>query len=208
MTDIEPVQARGLADPVLVDRLAALDAAAAAYARPIQNTEQAYRADWRAWLAFLADLNSSLVHDDPHGTPVPPTVTSMGVFVAFMAWHERKQLAPTTAERRLYGVIMTLRQHYGIEVPKQTISAARQTLTNYRRELAEANTPRGRGQASAATVPHLRRICAALPPNLTGHRDRAIVLLGFAIAARRSNLAALDVGDVVEHDEGLAVTVR
>ncbi|WP_433566855.1 tyrosine-type recombinase/integrase [Nocardia sp. CA-151230] len=103
---------------------------------------------------------------------------------------------------------MTLRQHCGIEVPKQTISAARQTLTNYRRELAEANTPRGRGQAPAATVADLRRICAALPPNLAGHRDRAIVLLGFAIAARRSNLAALDVTDVVEHAEGLAVTIR
>ncbi|WP_280186369.1 tyrosine-type recombinase/integrase, partial [Nocardia gipuzkoensis] len=69
--------------------------------------------------------------------------------------------------------------------------------------------PPGRGaRPPPATVPDLRRICAALPPNLTGHRDRAIVLLGFAIAARRSNLAALDVTDVVEHEEGLAVTIR
>ncbi|WP_051163375.1 site-specific integrase [Nocardia brevicatena] len=101
-----------------------------------------------------------------------------------------------------------MRQHYDIEVPKQTISAARQTLTNYRRQLAEANTPRGRGHASAVTVPQLRRICAALAPKLAGHRDRAIVLLGFTVGARRSDLAGLDVGDVAEHDEGLAVTVR
>lgn len=208
VTDIVPADVRGPADLALAGRLAALDAAAAEYARPIQTTEEAYRADWRAWLRFLEELNSSLAEEDPHGAPVPPTVTTMGVFVAFMAWHERKELAPATAERRLYGVIMTMRQLHGIEVPKQTISAARQTLTNYRRELAEANTPRGRGQAPAATVPDLRRICAALPPNLAGHRDRAIVLLGFAIAARRSNLAALDVTDVVEHDEGLAVTIR
>ncbi|WP_280462734.1 site-specific integrase [Nocardia carnea] len=208
MTDIVPAEARGLADPTLADRLTVLDVAAAEYARPIRNTEEAYRADWRAWLRFLEDLNTTLGEQDPHGTPVPPTVTNMGVFVAFMAWHERHELAPSTAERRLYGVIMTLRQLHGIEVPKQTISAARQTLTNYRRELAEANAPRGRGQAPAATIRDLRRICAALPPNLTGHRDRAIVLLGFAIAARRSNLAALDVTDVIEHDEGLAVTIR
>ncbi|MCX4099135.1 site-specific integrase [Nocardia sp. alder85J] len=208
MTDIVPAPAHRPADLALTDRLAVLDAAAAEYARPIRNTEQAYAADWRAWLRFLEDLNSTLAEEDPHGTPVPPTITNVGAFVAFIAWHERAALAPATAERRLYGVIMTLRQRYGIEVPKQTIGAARQTLTNYRRELAETNTPRGRGQAPAATVPDLRRICAAMPPNLAGHRDRAIVLLGFAIAARRSNLAALDVTDVAEHDEGLAVTIR
>ncbi|WP_280186487.1 hypothetical protein, partial [Nocardia gipuzkoensis] len=150
MTDIVPAAARGLADPTLVDRLAVLDAAAAEYARPIRNTEEAYAADWRAWLRFLEDLNSTLAEQDPDGTPVPPTVTTMGVFVAFMAWHERNELAPATAERRLYGVIMTLRQLHGIEVPKQTISAARQTLTNYRRELAEAITPRGGGGGAPA----------------------------------------------------------
>ncbi len=208
MTDIVPAEARGLADPTPVGWLAVLDSAAAEYARPIRNTEEAYRADWRAWVRFLEDLNSSLAEEDPHGTPIPPTVTNMGVFVAFMAWHERNELAPATAERRLYGVIMTLRQLYGIEVPKQTISAARQTLTNYRRQLAEANTPRGRGEAPAVTVPDLRRICAAFVPNLAGHRDRAIVLLGFGIAARRSEMAGLDVTDVAEHDEGLAVRVR
>ncbi|WP_433566854.1 hypothetical protein ACQP1O_17695 [Nocardia sp. CA-151230] len=93
MTDIVPARARGLADLALADRLAALDAAAAEYDRPIRNTEQAYRADWRAWLRFLEDLNSTLAEKDPHGSPVPPTVTNMGVFVAFMAWHERRELA-------------------------------------------------------------------------------------------------------------------
>lgn len=43
---------------------------------------------------------------------------------------------------------------------------------------------------------------------LAGIRDRALLLLGFAIAARRSELAHLDVTDITAQDEGIVVTVR
>lgn len=43
---------------------------------------------------------------------------------------------------------------------------------------------------------------------LKAKRDRAIVLLGFAIAARRSELAALDVADLHFTRSGLVVTIR
>ncbi|HEX4290008.1 MAG TPA: hypothetical protein VH021_13875, partial [Trebonia sp.] len=43
----------------------------------------------------------------------------------------------------------------------------------------------------------------------TGLRDRAVVLLGFALLARRSELAALNLSDVeLAPGEGLAVTIR
>lgn len=44
--------------------------------------------------------------------------------------------------------------------------------------------------------------------NVKGQRDRALLLFGFASAMRRSELAALDLGDVEETDRGLLVTVR
>jgi integrase len=44
--------------------------------------------------------------------------------------------------------------------------------------------------------------------DLKAKRDRAIVLLGFAIAARRSELAALDVEDLRFDQRGLVVTIR
>lgn len=44
--------------------------------------------------------------------------------------------------------------------------------------------------------------------DLKAKRDRAIVLLGFAIAARRSELAALDVADLRFDSRGLVVTIR
>ena len=48
----------------------------------------------------------------------------------------------------------------------------------------------------------------ALPENLAGTRDRALLLVGFAGGFRRSELAALDVEDVVPTDDGLVVNLR
>ena len=43
----------------------------------------------------------------------------------------------------------------------------------------------------------------------TGLRDRAIVLLGFVLLARRSELAALNLSDIEPvAGEGIAVTIR
>ena len=46
------------------------------------------------------------------------------------------------------------------------------------------------------------------PDGLTGLRDRALLLLGFAGAFRRSELVALDVADIAETETGLLVTIR
>jgi site-specific recombinase XerD len=49
---------------------------------------------------------------------------------------------------------------------------------------------------------------ALAPPGLKGLRDRALLLLGFAGAFRRSELVALDVADIAETEAGLLVTIR
>jgi integrase len=62
-------------------------------------------------------------------------------------------------------------------------------------------------QKSPATLDDLRKMIGALPDDRAGKRDRALLLLGFAGAFRRSELVALDVSDV--HLNGaLRVTVR
>ncbi len=48
----------------------------------------------------------------------------------------------------------------------------------------------------------------ALPDDLAGKRDRALLLIGWAGAFRRSELVALTVEDLVETTEGLVVIVR
>jgi site-specific recombinase XerD len=187
--------------------LAAIDAAAAHHVneqRPA-NTATAYAADWKVWQTFTARLG------------IPDTSTSDGLFVAFVEYLERAGVAPTTIDRRLAGVVVTLRDKK-VEPSRKSIKDARTALNGCRRRLAEAGEQRGRGNAPAMTVKQLRDMCLpranddkrppAFPDTLTGHRDRAIVLMAFAIAGRRSEVANLLVTDIVESDEGLTVTVR
>src|SRR5205823_5956726 len=47
-----------------------------------------------------------------------------------------------------------------------------------------------------------------LPRNLLGVRDRALLLVGFAGAFRRSELVAVDVSDLRFGTEGLLITIR
>ena len=54
----------------------------------------------------------------------------------------------------------------------------------------------------------LRRLLDSLPDNLKGVRDRALVLVAFAGAFRRSELVSLDVADVDVTEDGLVVTLQ
>ena len=58
------------------------------------------------------------------------------------------------------------------------------------------------------TLDTLQPALAALPDTLTGARDRAVMLLGFACALRRSELVALDVADLNLTANDLRVTLR
>ncbi len=57
-------------------------------------------------------------------------------------------------------------------------------------------------------TPDLRAMLAALPPDLRGLRDRALLLAGFAGGFRRSELAALRVQDLEATPDGLIVRLR
>ncbi len=49
---------------------------------------------------------------------------------------------------------------------------------------------------------------AHLPDTMIGTRDRALLLVGFAGAFRRSELVAIDIADLQSREEGIVVTVR
>jgi integrase len=63
------------------------------------------------------------------------------------------------------------------------------------------------GKAPILT-PLLRQMVAALPDDLSGLRDKAILLIGFAGAFRRSEIVGLQFRDVQSSDIGLIITLR
>lgn len=191
--------APGAYDPAAAARIAALDAASDWHAgrmRP-QNTQSAYAADWRVWLVFTA------------ASGLPPTAATRGTLRAFVAWLWEGGRAPTTIDRRLAGVVVTLRREHQAAISPDDTAAARELLKDYVRRAAEnREAPRGRGQAAALLLPDLRRISAACPDSLGGIRDRALLLLGFAVAGRRSEVAGLTLRDITDDPNGLVVEVR
>jgi site-specific recombinase XerD len=58
---------------------------------------------------------------------------------------------------------------------------------------------------SALVLDRLRTAVQAIPETLPGHRDRALLLVGFAAALRPSELAALGVAHLTRHEDGIAL---
>jgi integrase len=63
-------------------------------------------------------------------------------------------------------------------------------------------------RAAALTAADIRRICAVCGQSLPGLRDRALILLGFAGAFRRSELAGLDVEHVSWTQDGITILIE
>jgi len=61
---------------------------------------------------------------------------------------------------------------------------------------------------AALTADLVAKAVRKIPTDVLGLRDRALLLLGFAGAFRRSELVALDVADIERHPKGLIVHLR
>lgn len=79
----------------------------------------------------------------------------------------------------------------------------RTTMSGIRRTIGTAQR-----RKAPATLDVLQQVVTALPDDLRGKRDKALLLLGYAGAFRRSELVALDVEDVRFGNPGAIVTVR
>jgi len=186
--------------PEVRARLAALDAASdehAAGQRP-DNTTRSYASDWRTWETFCTQLQ------------IPTTAATRGTLRAFVdyLWNHEKR-AYATIDRKLAGVVVTLRRPpYNVLVDPDATRAARELLKDYRKKADAQEEPvRGRGKAPAMTIAKLQLIVSKCDTDLFGLRDRAMLLLGFSIAARRAELAGLRLRNIRDDDNGLLVHI-
>ena len=160
-------------------------AEAAAYAAESLSaaTRRAYRADWADWTTWCGQ----------HGhRPLPAAPEAIAAYLASLAaTHGRSAL-----RRRLsaIGGAHALAGHpWNPGHP-----AIRHTLRGI---LRRHGTPAR--QAAALTTAEIRRLVAGCDRGLAGTRDRALLLLGYAGALRRSELVAIAREHVTFSPEGL-----
>jgi integrase len=161
-----------------------------------ENTALAYRSRWRSFEAWCRDAGR---------VALPATAQTVAAYLTHLAVD--RGLKATTADAHLTAIRAV---HRGAgAAPPDGLAARKVVVAAQRREAARAGRygPRKAVPVLAADLPAIVAACDASTP--AGLRDRAVILLGFALLARRAELAALSVSDV-EHvpGEGLAVTIR
>lgn len=153
------------------------------------NTTRVY--DWR-WAAFSVWCEREL------RTALPATSATLAEYVRELTTSGR--IAPDSVDQAI-AAIRVRHRDAGYDGQPST-KAALTVLRGYRRKVAH------RKRQAPPIDPHELRAMSEHTPRATtaGKRDRLLLVLGWSIAARRSELCALDIADVVEWDDGRGVT--
>lgn len=162
------------------------------------NTWRAYAADWRAWSAWAASYELAVM---------PAVPVDLARYLVDQAQHR----AIGTLTRRL-SAISKAHVLAGHADPADD-PAVREVLRGLRRQ--HGTTRRGAPPLWTSDVERIIATTLALPDRTWGVgqgtaevRDRALILLAFTSALRRSELAALDLADLEPDPAGLVVHVR
>jgi integrase len=161
-----------------------LDPAVAEYllAARALNTHRAYACD-------LADFEA-------WGGHVPSTPDEIARYVAQRA----SALRPSTLRRRL-AALASIHRDRGLADPTKA-TLVRRVLQGIERKHGTAVQ-----QVAPLVIDDLARIVATMGTSLTELRDKAILLVGFFGALRRSEIVALDVTSLMPIPAGLAIAI-
>lgn len=180
---LEAVRSRAL-------HLADLEDNAKAYiaASRSENTTRAYRTGWAQFTEWC----------ERHGVrSLPANAETVALYVADLA----DTTKAATIDARL-AAISAAHRAADHESPTKT-ETVRLVRRGVRRTFGTAQR-----QVRPVTVPDLRRMLEGMSDGTASDRDRALLLVGFAGALRRSELVGLDVEDVTEGPDGLTIHLR
>jgi site-specific recombinase XerD len=152
-------------------------------------TRTAYRSDFAAFRLWCLARGVAAL-------PATPETVA-----AYLAHEAESGRAAATITRRC-AAIRHAHKLADFEPPTNS-EALKATLRGIRRTIGAA--PKRKAPAVAEIM---RDISRAARDDIRGLRDRALLLLGFGGAFRRSELVALDVTDIEETEDGLRVTIR
>lgn len=152
-------------------------------------TRRAYRSDIRHFAAWCGDQGLC---------PLPATGATVAAYLAALADAGKKA---STIVRRA-AAIRYFHKLKELE-PPTNLEAVRAVVRGIKRKIGTAPNRKAPATAEAVTA-----MAEKIPDTLQGKRDRAILLLGFAAAMRRSEIVALDAADIERTAEGICITIR
>jgi site-specific recombinase XerC len=164
---------------------------AAEYARAEKAaaTRRAYRSDFALFSSWC------------EAKRLPTLPAAPEAVAAFLAAEANRGAKVATISRRL-AAIRYAHKLAGHEPPTNS-EAVKATLRGIRRTAGSATA-----RKAPATADKVLAMVATTGTDLKGLRDRAILLLGFAGAFRRSELVALNIADLELCSAGLRVSIR
>ena len=175
--------------PSVAIQEAAADAEVFATASRASSTWRAYESDWRIFNAWCQAMDLSAL-------PAAPATVAM-----FLAAQAKDGTAPSTLTRRLSAIRL---MHLGARVVSPHNAVEIQEVMRGIRRLST----RGVVKKEAAVDEQIKKMVDTVDlATNQGQRDRALLLLGFAGALRRSELVALDVAHLKVTDDGFIVTI-
>ena len=162
-----------------------------ALAEKADATRRAYRSDFEMFSVWCRARRN-----------VEPLGAAPDDVAAYLAAQASVGVKPSTLTRRLAAIAYAHRL-VGLESPAGH-EAVRAVMRGIRRTSGTA-----RAQKAPATAERVTSMLeAVLADTLMGKRDRALLLLGFAGAFRRSELVALQVADLAYEPDGMRVLIR
>lgn len=162
------------------------------------NTKNFYEDDWQIFFNWCKENNLC---------PLPASPETTILFLTYQAETPVKfngkeiLLKPSTLIRRL-AAIRNKHEMMCYESATQD-KRVRHVLNGIKRKRGMAIKKK-----APATAERIEIMIAYCPDNIIGLRDKALLLLGFAGAFRRSELVALTVNDIERTPEGIKVTIR
>ena len=152
------------------------------------NTRRGYLSDW-------TDFDNWCAEHSLQSLPAAPAT------VAHYLTARADTLKVSSLQRRLAAIV---KYHKVANYPDPTkAEEVKACWRGIRRDKGIATT-----QKAPAIIDIIRELVSVLPDSLLGCRDRALLLVGFAGAFRRSELVSLNVDDLIFDRNGLTITLR
>ncbi len=165
-------------------------------------TRRAYASTWSTWSKWCAESEGAAQVARGLGLPgADPRAGRPELVAAWLTELEGLGRKVSTLRRHLYALAV-LHRAAGLPDPSKSEFVQRVVKGAAKRHGVAQD------QAPPVLLEELVAMVEVCPDSRAGRRDRALVLLGWHMGARRAELAALELGDLVEKHGHLVVQIR